>query len=430
MKLISLHVSKLFDYFNHTLNFEEENIHLITAPNGYGKTVCLKIIENILKEQFTYFLNIKFEKITLNTTLGALKIIKNKSSNELEITLNNNKKFKFNVIKDNNFKLPIQAIIRHIPFLDRISPDLWRDELIGDNISSQDVILRYNNHFEELRTETTLPPWLQTFCNSTKVLFIQDQRLTRKEQYEIRHRNNSIQYKQTILLYSKELSNMITEAGIKSASVSQTLDSSFPVRLIEKKEKTKPITDIKQELSEIQKRREELSQFGLINSNAQLLELDFLNEIKDEDRNVLTLYIKDTKEKLKHYISIYSKIHLFSNLLNKKNFTNKKVQFNQEFGFYFTQINENNTLPLQQLSSGEQHQIVLLYELIFKSEKNTIILIDEPEISLHVAWQKDFLSDLKEITTLKEMTFIIATHSPTIVGSNWELVTDLEDEEA
>ena len=81
---------------------------------------------------------------------------------------------------------------------------------------------------------------------------------------------------------------------------------------------------------------------------------------------------------------------------------------------------------LTQLSSGEQHEVVLLFELIFKAKDNVLVLIDEPELSLHIAWQKTFLSDLQKIIKLQNISVILATHSPQIINSNWDLVVDLE----
>ena len=84
-------------------------------------------------------------------------------------------------------------------------------------------------------------------------------------------------------------------------------------------------------------------------------------------------------------------------------------------------------MNLSQLSSGEQHQVVLIYELIFNTKEHSIVLIDEPEISLHVVWQEQFLDDLKMITEMNKAKAIIATHSPQIIGDYWDLVIDLEE---
>ncbi|MCK5719976.1 MAG: AAA family ATPase, partial [Thiomargarita sp.] len=54
-------------------------------------------------------------------------------------------------------------------------------------------------------------------------------------------------------------------------------------------------------------------------------------------------------------------------------------------------------------------------------------LIDEPEISLHVAWQVEFLGDMKDIINLREFDVIISTHSPQIIDDRWDLTVELKD---
>lgn len=68
----------------------------------------------------------------------------------------------------------------------------------------------------------------------------------------------------------------------------------------------------------------------------------------------------------------------------------------------------------------------MLFELIFRAKDNVLVLVDEPEISLHIAWQKEFLRDLKRIINLQNVSAIISTHSPQIIDNNWHLVVDLE----
>ncbi len=62
---------------------------------------------------------------------------------------------------------------------------------------------------------------------------------------------------------------------------------------------------------------------------------------------------------------------------------------------------------------------------MFKTKENSLILIDEPEISLHVTWQKEFLKDLLNIAEINNISFCIATHSPQIINNYWDLTTDL-----
>ena len=57
------------------------------------------------------------------------------------------------------------------------------------------------------------------------------------------------------------------------------------------------------------------------------------------------------------------------------------------------------------------------------------MLIDEPELSLHIAWQQQFLKDLLDITDLSKFDLLIATHAPDIIHNHWEFTVDLEGQD-
>ena len=86
-------------------------------------------------------------------------------------------------------------------------------------------------------------------------------------------------------------------------------------------------------------------------------------------------------------------------------------------GFDFYLSKNNNHIPLMQASSGE---LTLITSIVFLStiikEENTIILIDEPENSLHPKWQKEYVATLMDIFYLYQPKIVIATHSPLIVS--------------
>ncbi|HCH1718655.1 TPA: ATP-binding protein [Vibrio parahaemolyticus] len=73
--------------------------------------------------------------------------------------------------------------------------------------------------------------------------------------------------------------------------------------------------------------------------------------------------------------------------------------------------------PLASRSSGEQCLFLLFLGIISSIDDNSLILIDEPEISLHPSWQQRFVEILKEsLSEYSGCHFIIATHSPLIVS--------------
>ncbi|MFH3721719.1 hypothetical protein WAI01_20640, partial [Acinetobacter baumannii] len=88
-------------------------------------------------------------------------------------------------------------------------------------------------------------------------------------------------------------------------------------------------------------------------------------------KTVLSLYLQDLNEKLAVYDDLLNKIETFQDIVGNK-LNNKDFHVQYEKGFYFTsKYGEKKELKLSELSSGEQHQIVLFYELIFLAESGT-----------------------------------------------------------
>jgi|TARA_E500000075_G_C6993069_1_gene324585 predicted ATPase len=86
------------------------------------------------------------------------------------------------------------------------------------------------------------------------------------------------------------------------------------------------------------------------------------------------------------------------------------------------------SLSLDKLSSGEQQLVYLLGLLIFDTQPKQLVLLDEPELSLHPAWQDDFLPLLQQICELNDCYLLMATHSPSLVGDDWNIVCELADQ--
>ena len=87
-----------------------------------------------------------------------------------------------------------------------------------------------------------------------------------------------------------------------------------------------------------------------------------------------------------------------------------------------------NAISIEQASSGEYHFIISLLGIYSKIKENSLILIDEPEISLHPNWQMKYINFLKQIfNKYADCHFIISTHSHFLVsdleGKNSAVVT-------
>ena len=153
--------------------------------------------------------------------------------------------------------------------------------------------------------------------------------------------------------------------------------------------------------------------------HVSLIQTERLKKVPDEKWESIIQTIKT------HSKSSKDKMELFVKIINSR-FYNKQIDINDTEGIKFT-ITGGKTLDAKNLSSGEQQILALLYELLFIIKPDTLILIDEPELSLHVAWQQEFLRDLQDIIRLVGFDVLIATHSPQIIHDRWDLAVEFKD---
>ena len=131
----------------------------------------------------------------------------------------------------------------------------------------------------------------------------------------------------------------------------------------------------------------------------------------------------------KHFLDFYDKFMLFKNLYEGLYYDNdpaaKKISIEGNDIVFKTNKTLNNDfsvkLSAKSLSSGELNIVTILYYLIFETTRGSIVLIDEPEISLHVVWQEQLSVLIEKIMESKPgVQVIIATHSPFISSSDEE----------
>jgi len=79
-----------------------------------------------------------------------------------------------------------------------------------------------------------------------------------------------------------------------------------------------------------------------------------------------------------------------------------------------------------QLSSGEKQLLLILLTVLVQDNKHSILFMDEPEISLHIDWQKKLIQYIRELNP--NVQLIIATHSPAVIMEGWlDKVTEITD---
>jgi predicted ATPase len=80
-------------------------------------------------------------------------------------------------------------------------------------------------------------------------------------------------------------------------------------------------------------------------------------------------------------------------------------------------LSDDNLIWAYQLSSGEKQILIILLRVLIQDNKQTILFMDEPEISLHIDWQQKLIGYVRELNP--NVQLIIATHSPAIIMDGW-----------
>lgn len=84
------------------------------------------------------------------------------------------------------------------------------------------------------------------------------------------------------------------------------------------------------------------------------------------------------------------------------------------------------TILPYQLSSGEKQILIILTNVLIQSGRDFIMIMDEPEISLHFDWQRRLIDDVQSLNP--SLQLILATHSPAVVMNGWtDRVTEISD---
>ena len=103
--------------------------------------------------------------------------------------------------------------------------------------------------------------------------------------------------------------------------------------------------------------------------------------------------------------------------------TGKKI-VRTENEIRFTQIGE--ILVPYQLSSGEKQMLVILLTVLVQDNQPYVLFMDEPEVSLHMEWQKRLIDLILELNP--NVQLIMTTHSPAVVMNGWmDKVTEVSD---
>jgi ABC-type lipoprotein export system ATPase subunit len=408
VKAIGVHNQFDFDEDLH------EGMNIFYGLNGTGKTTFLQIIANILNSDFERFKHIIFKYIEVTYTNGdVLKLDYHTQKNIFRISKNSLRAI-HEIDKDFSNRVFGNPQIAYIDGLEplvkslyipafRLIVDAWfyssQNNLRNDDERINEKTLYARQVFGEFAPVIDYPSVTEVLDKLTEDLKQARLKLANSE------RDLFLRYLSSFYIPSLNQSN-------KNIVADQSVELRYE--------------DIKKIVSELQSNQfqnetESLNQF-VTQIDSLFLQDNNSTEQNHKNRNViLDTYHKFFSDLLKIQKEYYENLDSYLNAVN--NFLiDKKLVFEKENDdsieptFCFKYINDSynsdqNRLLLdgvQSLSSGERQIVSFIYACYFT--KNKVVLIDEPETSLHIDWQRELLDSISQYSH----QFIICTHSPSV----------------
>jgi len=189
------------------------------------------------------------------------------------------------------------------------------------------------------------------------------------------------------------------------------------------------VLSLVQKLKEIRSENKKYQQFGLV-SKIETSEIE--STLQEPSKynsdliyNILEPYVAGLRGRLNSLKDIQEVIELFVNQLNEY-FANKEIKYHLAKGFNISDKEFGGKIELPMLSSGEKQLLLLFCSVITNSDNASVFIIDEPEISLNIKWQRKLVQTLLDFSKNKNVQFIFASHSIELLTSHKDSVSKLE----
>lgn len=421
-------VHKLFGTYDYVLSPDKdslipERLLILYGDNGSGKTTILKTLFHLLAPEDgeghkTVVAKTPFNKFEIELTSGekiwakrqdgkllgsytmGLCFKKGTKPKTVEFIANED-----NVVKSTGSKYDElqSAFLKELNKLD-----------IGLYFLSDDRIVRLAGREKKM-------PHIRFDPSEEEFMIIQDFPVERSRARRIEDPERRSQ--QLLLDSVKRAELWIQSQAVRGASEGEsnvnTLYSEILKRIaglpLEKnlKNPDESIKSLESKVDRLEIRSKSYSQYGLL---PEFNGKDIISIIKNAPSthlgiiiNVVSPYIDSVEKKLDAMEFLQRQIDAQVNTVNSF-FTRKKLAFEIHEGFEIWTDDGNKLFP-HMLSSGEKHLLLLFCNTLIALNRPSIFVIDEPEISLNIKWQRRLMSSLLQCADNSPIQYIIATHS-------------------
>ncbi|PIF52579.1 putative ATP-binding protein involved in virulence [Pseudomonas sp. 29] len=441
MMIESLHAVDLHGYIT-GVTLLKPDLNIIFGKNGSGKTTALNVMRAILNFDTDYIQSLKFSELKLTyfdeNTKGTISIKKTKDEH---------------IVKVNDISASLSSISMILredkgnvlrSFIESWNLDKKKGKPLGDAIAVKEAI-------DEIKKKTSITlvnidRTIKVTASSGDISYENAWQLTKpmdsplaektpldvvqsycvKNHRELTRNLASIKTEFINGLMVKFLDLRANEFGRDKANVTiddisrleqrlRELDiyrDQGPAKVLDKffKDTKKIFAAQSSDILEKKKagRRTAKEERDIIIKNISFARIEsLLTSIQEMDEK-----IEARSARIKKYLEVVNSF--FSS--SEKEIVFSKSDSQLRFKFLSASENfESQESSINELSSGERQIIIVLSYLYFVAKNDSIFIIDEPELSLHLAWQKKFVGAMMELAPVN-CQIILASHSPEIIG--------------
>lgn len=394
-----------------------EDINFLIGENGSGKTTVIKIILALLHGNIRMLEQLPFESASLclkdydDARHATIEISGGKSTKDPDLlTLQINKGRK-TIIKittpTEEMRFAREKILRERMIFPRERWEMERSFAYRKKFREFSDFVQQSIKFDDLSVER-LP-------------------FRREDSWSEREKDTSLdaileRVFSDISLYFKNLS-------LASNKEDEVLKEIYVMSLLEPQKAGKYTSNLTPERMEI-KLTNILNTFSVTKSKYKPILNNFLQRYREVEKSgshqedfvrmeqIVSKYEDIEKKKEEIFYPKDTFLKLVNSLLK-----NKKIVANDNEDNLYVQQENGNTLSLQKLSSGEKHLLILLGKTLLQRNTPQLFIADEPEISLHIQWQREIVAAIRKLNQNAQILF--ATHSPEIVAGYDEKIHNL-----
>ncbi|MFS7183546.1 AAA family ATPase [Serratia proteamaculans] len=409
-KIHSITINGFWQRLNANCHFNDD-VNIIIGRNGTGKTTFMNILHSILSVDMDGINNNEFDTAEIKLRDGSKK-------KTIKITKHDSESTPFSTIEY------------------QLSTKKYQVRVL--NADDRRVSLSYRRKAHEESEELRAALGQLVSLSSLSVY-----RLRNGEDYEVRDKYgskliNPIDYRlaelmQKLTRYQLDLSQKAREIASDLqkevlASIlysKEDIDDNVYALDFDKEKERQNLLSAYSQLNAIDANIKRKINFHVDNIDETLSEIksnkgpdvDFRSlEALRKTQKIIKMSLK-SKEKTS---IVFSPIEQFTQTL-KEFITDKNFSFN---GSGLLIRNTHGIIEHEKLSSGEKQLLILFIETLLQRGQQYIFLTDEPELSLHIQWQRNIIPAIKKLNPSAQV--IAATHSPEVASKYKGAIFNME----